>query len=317
MLHLAYTVSSDLKDTLNRIDLLRQQVLVTPLAPKIELKLTWEAKFHRVYGSLALADNPLSKSLMLKLLTGETRAESQVTSDVMTYKKALDSITSIWPGSPKPITFSVIETICETIAGRQIDMVRRGLREHEADIKQLLEYLQDQSEHPIIQSAIANVQLCVHPPFAEDKGRVARLLSYVFLSKSGYGVRGLLSLEKHWIQSPGVYHLTVEAVRTHENLTPWLEYFATTAISSFEETLRDIAASRLHLELPADFWELNDRQKALMGHLDNPGNTMTNKKAQKLTGVSQITASRDLAKLTKLGLVFPRGKGRSIYYTRV
>ena len=89
MLHLAYTVSSDLKDTLNRIDLLRQQVLVTPLAPKIELKLTWEAKFHRVYGSLALADNPLSKSLMLKLLTGETRAESPKNTTSPSYRSWL------------------------------------------------------------------------------------------------------------------------------------------------------------------------------------------------------------------------------------
>ncbi len=45
--------------------------------------------------------------------------------------------------------------------------------------------------------------------------------------------------------------------------------------------------------------------------------TITNKKVQKLFKVSQITASRDLAKLASVGLLFTHGKGRSVYYTKV
>lgn len=65
------------------------------------------------------------------------------------------------------------------------------------------------------------------------------------------------------------------------------------------------------------FFELNDRQKSILNMLDQPTASITNRLTQKAYKVSQITASRDLAKLTTLGFLFSHGKGRSVYYTRV
>ena len=71
------------------------------------------------------------------------------------------------------------------------------------------------------------------------------------------------------------------------------------------------------VSLPATFWEITTRQKEIMMYLENPTASVTNKTVQKLFNISQITASRDLARLANLGLLLAHGKGRSVYYTKV
>ncbi|MCX6732604.1 MAG: hypothetical protein NTV98_03635 [Candidatus Roizmanbacteria bacterium] len=54
-----------------------------------------------------------------------------------------------------------------------------------------------------------------------------------------------------------------------------------------------------------------------MNLFSTPGAKVSNRMVQKKFKVSQITASRDLAKLADSGLIFAIGKGRSTYYTKV
>jgi len=61
---------------------------------------------------------------------------------------------------------------------------------------------------------------------------------------------------------------------------------------------------------------LNDRQNKILERLENPNLKITNKDVQKMFGVSQITASRDLSKMANLGILLPHGKGRSVFYTK-
>ena len=69
--------------------------------------------------------------------------------------------------------------------------------------------------------------------------------------------------------------------------------------------------------LPISFFDLTERQKEIVRLSAHPEATLTNASLQKRFSVSQITASRDLARLTGLGLLFAHGRGRSIYYTKV
>jgi Fic family protein len=105
--------------------------------------------------------------------------------------------------------------------------------------------------------------------------------------------------------------------RAEGNLTLWLEYFAFCIMTSLEKTAEVIKNQKFGKELPASFWKLNIRQKQILYYLENPDMKITNKEVQKMHGVSQITASRDLTELTTLGHLFARGKGRSVFYTKV
>ena len=75
-----------------------------PLSPKIELQMRWDAMISRTYNSLVLANSPLTKPEMVKILTSRTIFEKDKSKrklnpsaeNVMLYKKALDYISQHW-----------------------------------------------------------------------------------------------------------------------------------------------------------------------------------------------------------------------------
>ncbi len=297
MADLSYNLSSSLVESLQRIENLRQKILLTPLSLKVELRLRFEAMINRVYWSLTLSDNPLTKAEMVKLLTSDQSKKSltQDQQEVLNYKKALDYISQNWLVSPDRVTPKVVTTLHGlACSGR--------LRGSEAELKQVLDYLQASSENPVVQAGVAQI--------TAGNDCTARLLALLFLYKAGFDFRGLLVLEEY-------FRRDLVSFQQKTNLTLWLEYFAKGVATQLEKALEDIALSRSKTDLPASFWNLKDRQKEILTIMGQPGITITNKKVQKQFRVSQITASRDLSRLAQLGLIFARGKGRSIYYTKV
>ncbi len=312
MVNLSYSLSASLIESLQRIDNLRQKILLTPLSPKAELKMRWEAMVNRLYWSLLLSDNSKSRTEMVKLLNSDLR-KKRLTEDeqqVISYKKALDYISQNWFVSQNRITSKVVITLHDLACpGR--------FKGSEAELRQVLDYLQASSENPVVQAGMAQIQTITLTPFSDGNGRTARLLALLFLYKAGFDFRGLLVLEEYFRRDLAAFREATESVSKSQNLTLWLEYFAKGMVTQLEKAQEDLALQRSHLELPASFWVLNDRQKEILTILDQPDSTITNKKVQKQFRVSQITASRDLSQLADLGLIFARGKGRSIYYTKV
>ncbi len=316
MLPLAYTESVELKEQIREIDRLRQQILCIPLSPAMECKYRWEAKTTRIYSSLALSHTLLSRGQVAKILASQTKHIPTEYRDALAYKKALDYIEETWTASTKPVTFATVRTLAEIALTSPIDLIDRAFESAQPTIKTLLEYLENQTDHPIIQAGIALCLLSNSATIPSDPGVIARLTSSMFLAKYGYDIRGLLTVEKHWLSNESSYTLAIESFQKQGNLNHWLMFYVQAMKDNLQERFNDIADSKIHPDFPARFWELNERQKAVLQHLTDPTTSMTNKKVQHLFGVSQITASRDLAKLNTLGLLFPHGKGRSISYTR-
>lgn len=312
MRDLSYNLSFSLAESLQRIENLRQKILVTPLSQKTELRARWEAIVNRIYWSLVLSGNSLTKAEMVKLLISEGK-KKRLTEDeqeVINYKKALDYISQNWFVSQNRVTPKTIVTLHDLACpGR--------LRGSEQAIKHVLDYLQASSEKPVVQAGVAQIQIITLAPFSDGNGRTARLLALLFLYKAGFDFRGLLVLEEYFRRDLVSFAQNTQRLSKNQNLTLWLEYFAKGVASQLEKAQEDLILQRSHIDLPATFWELNERQKEVLTTLDQPGATITNKKVQKQFKVSQITASRDLSHLANLGLIFARGKGRSIYYTKV
>lgn len=320
MANLSYNLSSSLIESLRRIENLRQKILLTPLPQKTETRLRWEAMINRIYWSLILSDNPLSKAEMVKLLTRDHRKKrlTQDEQDVVNYKKALDYIFQNWLVTPNRITPKTVVTLHDLACpGR--------FKGGEAALGQVLDYLQAGSagslqaspENPVVQAGVAQIQIITLAPFSDGNGRTARLLALLFLYKAGFDFRGLLVLEEYFRRDLISFAHATQSASQSGSLTLWLEYFAKGVATQLEQAQEDVTLQRSHLDLPASFWELNDRQKEILTILDQPGATITNKKVQKQFKVSQITASRDLSRLADLGLIFARNKGRSIYYTKI
>ncbi len=309
---LSYNLSSSLTESLQKIENLRQKILLTPLSAKTETRLRWEAMINRIYWSLVLSGSPLTKAEMVKLLTSEGKKKrfTGEEQEVISYKKALDYISQNWLVTTERITPKVVVTLHDLACPDQ-------LRGGEAPLKQVLDYLQASSENPVVQAGVAQIQLITLAPFSDGNGRTARLLALLFLYKAGFDFRGLLVLDEYFRRDLAAFRQTTENVSKSQSLTLWLEYFAQGVAAQLEKAQEDLTLQRSHLDLPATFWNLNDRQKEILTQMSQPDSTITNKKVQKQFKVSQITASRDLSRLAYLGLIFARGKGRSIYYTKV
>jgi predicted HTH transcriptional regulator len=63
-------------------------------------------------------------------------------------------------------------------------------------------------------------------------------------------------------------------------------------------------------------YQLSLRQKQILSLAEPPNTLVSNKLVQDTFRISQITASRDLAKLASLGLLIPHGHGRSTSYSK-
>ncbi len=315
MLSFSYTTSLQLRGLLARGDELRATILTLPTSSKTETKLQWEAIAIRIWATLALSGEELPKHQIATLLAHPSRP-SAVLRTLFGQRDAYRWIHDLWRANPKPITTGTLEMLCFVLYGKT-QRTRSLFESMEGAISEALDYLSAQEEHPIIQSAIIHIHLLTIPALADDHGVFARVVSYLFLAKYGYDVRGYIAPEQSWHETSPTYNHLTDAYIKKPTLTVWLNFITESYISTLERAYQNITTNRFHIEFPASFWALSDRQKEVLKMLETPDESITNRKVQKQFRVSQITASRDLTKLVTLGLLYPHGKGRSVYYTKI
>ncbi len=312
MLNISYNISPKLQEYLNKIEYLRKQILLTPIPPEKELRLKWEATLNRIHYSLKLAGNSIKKSDMLKLLLDIThRKTSDDQKAVLNYKEALDHISRDWQGSQNAVNAQAIIDLHKIIGNGRLRVPQAGLQ-------YLLDYLQARIENPIIQAAIMNIEMEKMQLFSQHNDLIAHLSADLFLCKYGYDLKGFLAYEQSWMEDVNIFKENHKRALDAVSLTIWLEYFASCVLEQAESIYQSLTKPKSQiLDVRESFWKLNERQKSILGLLDSPQATITNRQIQKRFKTSQITASRDLAKLTNLGFLFSHGKGRSVRYTRI
>lgn len=311
MLNIGYNVSSRLNEYLSKIENLRKQILLKPISPKTELKLRWEAMFNRTYACLKLSGNPLTDKDILKILTENMHKKmSSLEMEAMKYKKSQDFIFQNWLGSNHPIDAQAILDLSKIIGNTKLRVPKAGLGH-------LLDYLQARPDSPIVKSAIIYIEMHKMRLFSDHNFQIACLAPLLFLYKYGYDFRGFLAYETEWIKNANDYTANYTHALRSTSLTLWLEYFAKSILNQAEKIVQSIEKPSHVLDIKESFWKLNERQKSILPLLDSPQATLTNRQIQKIFKTSQITASRDLSKLTKLGFLFSHGKGRSVYYTKI
>lgn len=318
MIRLTYTLTQELHDAFLSVDALRRTILTTPIPPKTVLELQFQATTDRIYGSLLLAGIPISKHDTAPILMHPPKKPTPIAGDIVNYRKALAYVSQTWSANPKPITFTSVETIASLVHPED-RTIRQNLRAMEGALRRILEWGDPQHDHPVLQAAV--IQALATDAFASktDRGQIARLISYLIFVKYGFDTWGMLAPEREWARATDSYHRAYETIVRHNQLTAWILYFAKTVQGALEE-LRDTLskhAAEIHVDAPKQFFDLSQRQRAILDLLAQPTARITNRDVQKRFKISQITASRDLSKLATLGLLYSHGKGRSVSYTRI
>jgi hypothetical protein len=315
MLRFAYTFTPQLKNTLDEIEELRTKILTSPLSHRLELKLRWESLLDRIYYSLLESGSTLKRKEISERLTASAllRRPKKITlaeKNILKYKKALDIISFTFLGSEKSITPKAVFLLHE------VGCPGTFKKNNNTEFRQALEYLESNTDHPVIQAAIAYSAIITLKPFTDGNGRLARLLSLAFLYKGGFDVRGMICIEKEWYKDKDRYKQALEHGVNSSHITLWMEYFAESLVANLRGQLQEIQKAKTATQREKSFIYLNERQKEILSILDEPSSTITNRLVQKHFRISQITASRDLSHLAALALLAPRGKGRSIHYTK-
>lgn len=312
MNNLSYHLSDKILSNIKSIDLTRTKILITPLNPKSEISLRWNANIEKTYWGLTLADNPLSKRQMIKILGRPLpKRLKDNEKEVITYLNTLYYIKENWTASNSPLLpkdiLHIYDLSCKSIFGSTASYYNSK----EETVSKILEFIEKGNDHPVIKAGLIQIELTKLSPFENGTGRVARLVSHLMLSRFGYDLRGLLVLEDYYRNDLVSLKEATNSIVKYKNATKWLEYFTEGIKSGMEKVLSNIAGFH-----PASSFKLNERQNKILEYLENPNLKITNRDACKMFAISQITASRDLSKMVNLGILLPHGKGRSVYYTK-
>lgn len=324
MINISYTISPFLSRYGEKLEQLRQGILITTLSPKIELSLQFEATIARINAAFLLLDQSIDKNDIKTILArahfdqiSQTKhnlpkKQNPVHSQIIRYKKALDYINQSWLVSNEKVTVSELIKLHDIASPGKLRVSKEQMQE-------VLDYLESTNDNPIIQAAIAKLVLHALEPFTEGNEAFSTLCAYLFLYRAGLDYRKLIVLESGWAKNMLVYKGQYKTALQKTNITSWIEYFVRSASQQLEEVYQNTTnAQKAHPKLSANSgWELNERQKTILHLFDDPTASITNRTIQKMFKISQITASRDLAKLTALGKLFSHGKGRSVRYTKV
>lgn len=316
MLNISYSINPQLSESLNAIEAYRRHILITPLPPKVERKLKWEAHVERLSCIQSQEGNRLHRAHIRELISGGKRVKDTATGQlILNYKNIYELIHEEWFLNPKPINFKTMRDLSASLSAK----LRRPPVNYipQTTAMELLQYLGAQKDQPIVNAAIAYSQWALFSPYPTLSAE-ALLLAYLFLFKAGFDLRGMISLEAVLDKNPREHKATLDTIKEKGTSTPWIEFFIRTLETHAEAVSAKIdEAVQRPEEDEIAFFDLTDRQRQILSMLDSPDSNMTNRKVQKTFRVSQITASRELSKLASLGLLFPRGKGRSLHYTKI
>lgn len=150
---------------------------------------------------------------------------------------------------------------------------------------------------PVI-AAIAHYQFATIHPYYDGNGRTARLLTNLVLHMSGYGLKGIYSLEEYYAQNLQGYYdaLTIGGShnyymgRAEADITKWIDYFCLGMADAFAHVrvkalqVSDESSDHTHL-----LRELNSRQKQLLPLFKN-SRFITTKDIANVLQIHQRTA---------------------------
>ncbi|OGH48085.1 MAG: hypothetical protein A3A51_00420 [Candidatus Levybacteria bacterium RIFCSPLOWO2_01_FULL_39_10] len=307
MTEISYTQSQNIQKYISRINQLRQSILLSIIDPKIELILRWNAQIERIFWILSLTDTPLAKEEISRITRSKNTDYSKPQNLTLKIKKSLDYISQNYLSSQKQINLKdVIE-----VTGYSYENIAVKTKSLDKSLK----YFQTSQENPLIQAGLVHF-VVIDQARHKKNYDLASLLTYLFLYKEGYDFRGLLVLDEYFRKNFDEYEFNLKDCMARGTQTLWLEFFLKSMIQALAKA-QNLIQDAVIADSKSPAFKLNSRQKTILSFLDTPGSSITNRNVQKMFGVSQITASRDLTGLSRLLLILSKGKGRSVYYTKV
>lgn len=334
-----YLITDQLLANIKRISILIEQLNNRRFSKVVIVEYERAAREVSTFASTSIEGNPLPLTEVKKVLKSRPANIRDSEKEVLNYNQALESLNQLLKSNELDLSFKLILDIhnqvitgllptFETGRLRQKPVVvndpRTGkmvyippeVEKVKALINDLIVYVKNNSKKvdPLILAGVFHKQMVIIHPFMDGNGRTTRLATKVLLAKMGLNTFNLFSFENYYNQNVTKYFQTVGEYGDYNDLvakidfTDWLEYFTGGII---DELLR---VSKLLPEIgitPAT--RLASYHEAVLKFVRENG-FIADRDYEKLTKRARSTRAKDLQRLTELGFIERKNKGKSTYY---
>jgi len=185
----------------------------------------------------------------------------------------------------------------------------------ESEMNKFLDYINTSKDNPYIKSALAHLWFVIIHPYDDGNGRITRAISNYVLSKELGLNHKYFSISSAVIDDKKNYYDTLE--KTNKLLynkdfdfTEWITWHTHMISNAINISLENI---KIVVD-KTKFWDrarnlnLNEKQTKVLNKLLDAGEGefeggLTNKKYRRITGTTQVTASRHIKELVEKGLL--------------
>ncbi len=173
-------------------------------------------------------------------------------------------------------------------------------------------YNQEKNVHPLVKGATFVYEFLSIHPFQDGNGRLSRLLTTLFLLKSGYTWIQYVSFEHEIERNKKDYYRVLrscQAQRPNEDITEWIDFFLGSLINvqyKLQQKLQSTEQAN----------ELSPKDKSVFVYI-NEHPKCQSKEITEALGISKATVKRILAELVLKKLIEQHGKGAGVYYVVV
>jgi len=237
---------------LTRISAAREIILNSPLIPRWEVTLRWEAIIHSAHSSTSIEGNKLSLEQVSDLAQGrEVMATRKDRQEVLNYLNVLENIGKLIKGDSihekdildihRMVTEDTLDDPgdCGVYRGRYVVVANRLTGEvffrppKNEDVPRLIEDLvkwinskKAKELDPVIEAGIAHYEFVRIHPFVDGNGRATRVLATLILYLCGFDTKQFFCLDDYYDSDRQSYYRALQSVDQKTlDLTTWLEYF--------------------------------------------------------------------------------------------
>lgn len=333
-----YTITNQLLTNIKRVNSLVIELNNKNLTKVVLLELERKAREVSSHASTSIEGNPLPLTEVKKILKSAPKNVRQSEQEVLNYNTALKALDIILKQKSPQISKSLILEIHKKVMNRllpdyqsryfrkepvfvhnprtgQIVYLPPDAKDVESLMNSLINFILEKRDEidPLIIAGIFHKEFVIIHPFIDGNGRTCRLATKVLLAMLGLNTFNLFSFENYYNNNVTYYFQNVGVIGNFYDIfkdidfTSWLEYFTGGIIDELLRVQKVISAkqkSEIRLEA---------HHKIIIELIKKNGST-SDKEYSKVTKRARSTRALDFKKLTKLGVIEKKGKGKATYY---
>lgn len=320
----SFHITAALTKLLMDIEASRQAVSDLPISVPVLTSLRESARLISTHYSTQIEGNRLTQEQVEDVLHGGTFPNRERDErEVKNYYQALDFLDTlikrkashiaekdiqtlhglVMDGKEKPTAYRDGQNVIKDSGSGSIVYMPPEAKDVPELMRELVAWINnevDTGEFPVpLIAAIAHYQFATIHPYYDGNGRTARLLTNLILHKSGYGLKGIYSLEEYYARNLQDYYQALTVGESHNyyfgraeaDITEWVAYFCAGMADSFANIrLKATEASKDRTtDHSAMLRELDQRQKQVLS-LFNKSKYVTTREIADLLGIHTRTA---------------------------